>query len=124
MKHFRNGLGVFSHRKSCPGEPFAADGTESPRRCFSWIDHHDEAGVKSDLQKVRALAEARLKSGSVPDWSWPQHVQLIEAVDAMLHDISVSETAPQTKRYTGSPLRLVTVNPAKSDTPRKIGSMH
>jgi hypothetical protein len=84
----------------------------------------DEVRVKSDLQKVRALAEARLKSGSVPDWSWPQHVQLIEAVDAMLHDISVAETAPQTKRYTGSPLRLVTVNPAKSDTRRKTGSMH
>jgi hypothetical protein len=83
-----------------------------------------EARVKSDLQKVRALAEARLKSGNVPDWSWPQHVQLIEAVDAMLHDISVVETAPQTKRYTGSPLRLVTVNPAKSDTRRKTGSMH
>jgi hypothetical protein len=84
----------------------------------------DEARVKSDLQKVRALAEARLKSGSVPDWSWPQHVQLIEAVDAMLHDISVSETAPRTKRYTGSPLRLVTVNQAKSDTQRKTGSLH
>jgi len=84
----------------------------------------DEAGVKSDLQKVRALAEARLKSGNVPDWSWSQHVQLIEAVDAMLHDISVSETAPQAKRYTGSPLRLVTVNPAKSDSRRKTGSMH
>lgn len=80
--------------------------------------------MKSDLQKVRALAEARLKSGNVPDWSWPQHVQLIEAVDAMLHDISVSETGPQPKRYTGSPLRLVTVNPAKSETQRKIGSMH
>ena len=79
--------------------------------------------MKSDLQKVRALAEAQLKSGTVPDWSWPQHVQLIEAVDAILHDISVSETAPQAKRYT-SPLRLVTVNPATSETRRKTGSMH
>jgi hypothetical protein len=113
----------FSHRKGCPGGPFAAGGTESPCRCFSWIDTTDEARVKSDLQKVRELAEARLKSGSVPNWSWPQHVQLIEAVDAMLHDISVAETAPQTKRYTGSPLRLVTANPAKSDTRRKTGSM-
>ena len=80
--------------------------------------------MKSELQKVRALAEARLKSGRVPDWSWPQHVQLIEAVDAMLHDISVSETAPQTKRYAGSPLRLVANNPAKSDARGKTGSMH
>lgn len=79
--------------------------------------------MKSDLQKVRALAEARLKSGNVPDWSWPQHVQLIEAVDAMLHDISVSESTPR-KRYAGAPLRLVTVNPEKSDKRRKTGSMH
>lgn len=80
--------------------------------------------MKGDLQKVRALAEARLKSGNVPDWSWPQHVQLIEAVDAVLHDISVSEPAPHAKRYTGSPLRLVTINPTKPGTRGKIGSMH
>ena len=80
--------------------------------------------MKSDLQKVRALAEARLKSGSVPDWSWSQHIQLIEAVDAMLHDISVSETAAEAKRYTGRPLRLVTNNPAKPDARRKTGSIH
>ena len=80
--------------------------------------------MKSDLQKVRALAEARLKSGNVPDWSWPQHVQLIEAVDAMLHDISVSAATSQAKRYTGSPLRLVTNNPVNSDGRRKTGSMY
>lgn len=80
--------------------------------------------MKSELQKVRALAEARIKSGSVPEWSWPRHVQLIEAVDAMLHDISVSETASQARRYTGSPLHLVTNNPAKPDTRRKTGPVH
>ena len=84
----------------------------------------DEAGVKSELQRVRALAEARIKSGSVPDWSWSQHVQLIEAVDAMLHDISVSESAAGAKRYTGGPLRLVTNNPAQPDARRKTGSIH
>ena len=80
--------------------------------------------MKSELQRVRALAEARIKSGSVPDWSWSQHVQLIEAVDAMLHDISVSESAAEARRYSGKPLRLVTNNPAKPDARRKTGSIH
>ena len=80
--------------------------------------------MKTELQRVRAMAEARIKSGSVPDWSWQQHVQLIEAVDAMLHAISMAENPLHTKRYTGSPLRLVTDNPEKSDVRRKTGSMH
>ena len=80
--------------------------------------------MKSELQKVRAMAEARIKSGSVPDWSWPHHVRLIEAVDAMLHDISMAENAQHAKRYTGSPLRLVAVNSENPGTRRKRGSMH
>jgi hypothetical protein len=80
--------------------------------------------VKTELEKVRAMAEARIKSGSVPDWSWPQHVQLIEALDAMLHDLSVAESAPRARRYAGSSLRLVTVNPMNSTARRKTGSMH
>jgi len=81
-----------------------------------------EARVKTQLEKLRTIAEVRLRSGTVPDWSWPQHVQLIEAVDAMLHDISVAESARYAKRYTGGPLRLVSVNPAKPDTRRTSGS--
>ena len=80
--------------------------------------------LKTELQKVRAMTEARIKSGNVPDWSWQQHVQLIEAVDAMLHDISVAEKAQHAKRYSGSPLRLVTDNPEKPRARHKIGSMH
>jgi hypothetical protein len=91
---------------------------------FQRRNTNGEAGVKTELEKVRAMAEARIKSGSVPDWSWPQHVQLIDAVDAMLHAISVAESAPQARRYTGRSLRLVTVNPTKPATRRKTGSMH
>jgi hypothetical protein len=101
-----------------------APGTESGRGCFSSDAHHREAGLKTELQKVRAMAEARIKSGSVPDWSWQQHVQLIEAVDAMLHDISVAEHAHHEKRYKGSPLRLVTENPERPSARRKTGSVH
>jgi hypothetical protein len=97
-------------------------------RIAPWVFQTDttnrEAGLKTELQRVRAMAEARIKSGSVPDWSWQQHVQLIEAVDAMLHAISMTENALHAKRYTGSPLRLVTDNPEKSVVRRKTGSMH
>jgi hypothetical protein len=77
--------------------------------------HNGEADLKAELQRVRAMAEARIKSGTLPDWSWQQHVQLIEAVDAMLHDMSLSEHASHPKRYAGGPLRLVTDN---SERPR------
>jgi hypothetical protein len=80
--------------------------------------------LKTELQKVRAMAEARIKSGSVPDWSWQQHVQLIDAVDAMLHDISVTEQAHGAKRYTGNQLRLVTENTERPSARRKAGSVH
>jgi hypothetical protein len=74
--------------------------------------------VKTQLQQLRNIAEVRLKSGTVPAWSWPQHVQLIEAVDAMLHDLSVAENA---KHYTGGQLRLVTDNANRPTARRKTG---
>jgi hypothetical protein len=80
--------------------------------------------LKTELQTIRAMAEARLKSGTIPDWSWQQHVQLIDAVDAMLHDMSLAESALHAKRYTGGPLRLVTDNPERPSARRKTGSMH
>lgn len=79
--------------------------------------------VKTQLKELRALAETRLKSGAVPGWSWPQHVQLIEAVDAMLHDLSVAETAVQARHYSGK-LRLVSENSEQMVARRKSGSMH
>ena len=78
--------------------------------------------MKAQLQQLRTIAEVRLRSGTVPDWSWPQHVQLIEAVDAMLHDISVTEAASHSKRHAGA-LRLVTDNPERPTARRRIGSL-
>jgi hypothetical protein len=108
----------------------------NPHRCFPNLEPNplpgvsgrrspsNEAGLKSELQRVRAMAEARIKSGSIPDWSWQQHVQLIEAVDAMLHDISLAESALHGRRYSGGPLRLVTDNPERPGARRKTGSVH
>ena len=49
--------------------------------------------MKDDLERVRGWAEARIKAGDVPDWSWRHHVELVEAIDAVLHDLSVSSAA-------------------------------
>ncbi|HEY3147375.1 MAG TPA: hypothetical protein VGJ75_13550 [Dongiaceae bacterium] len=45
--------------------------------------------MKHELKQLRRSIEARIRAGDVPDWSWPQHVQLIEAIDAVLHDLSL-----------------------------------
>jgi len=63
--------------------------------------------VKNDLEKVRDWAEARIKAGNVPDWSWDRHVKLIEAVDAVLHDMSVANEASRSAQQAGRILRLV-----------------
>mgnify|MGYP007131755198 CR=1 FL=1 len=102
----------------------ALEGTESVRRVFQGDKVTvSEAQVKAQLQELRTIAEVRLRSGTVPDWSWPQHVQLIEAVDAMLHDISVTEAAPHSKRHAAGALRLVTDNPERPTARRRIGSL-
>lgn len=79
--------------------------------------------MKTQLKELRMMAESRLRSGSVPDWSWPQHVQLIEALDAMLHDLSVAETAAHGRHYSGK-LRLVSENSEQMVARRKSGAMH
>jgi hypothetical protein len=88
-----------------------------------------EALVKNDLQKVRDWAAARIKAGNVPDWSWHRHVKLIEAVDAVLHDISVASASSSPRRHTGRALRLIeredrTSVPSESSTKRKSGALH
>ena len=49
--------------------------------------------MKDDLEKVRDWAEARIKAGDVPDWSWHHHVELIETIDAVLHDPSMAKSS-------------------------------
>ena len=104
LKHFRNRSDDFTLRKSCP----LHTGNRIFFRVFQLRAHNGEADVKAELQRIRAMTEARIKSGTLPDWSWQQHVQLIEAVDAMLHDMSLSEQTSHPKCYAGGPLRLVT----------------
>jgi hypothetical protein len=113
-----------SGRNGCRKKQCGAPGTELRPACFSRETTDGEAGLKTELQRVRAMAEARIKAGSVPAWSWQQHVQLIEAVDAMLHDISVAENVRHAKRYAGGSLRLVTDNTERRGARRKTGAAH
>ena len=62
--------------------------------------------MKNELEKVRNWAEARLRAG-VPGRSWPRYVRLIESIDAMLHDISVAESASCCAQGNGVVLRVV-----------------
>jgi hypothetical protein len=43
----------------------------------------------------------------VPDWSWDQHVRLIEAIDAVLHDLSVSPDRAEQARWLSDRIRLL-----------------
>ena len=84
-----------------------------------------EAVVKNELEKVRDWAEARIKSGNVPDWSWQQHVTLIEALDAMLHDISVSNDPPGATYRPARNLRLVErIGERNLDARREADAIH
>lgn len=57
--------------------------------------------MKHELEQVRIWARNRLQSGAVPEWSWQQHVNLIEALDSILHDMAT-----------------LGANPARLDRPR------
>jgi hypothetical protein len=64
--------------------------------------------VKHELEQVRIWARNRLQSGAVPEWSWQQHVNLIDAVDSILHDMAVLNTGlAEPDRRASNHLRLV-----------------
>jgi hypothetical protein len=57
-----------------------------------------EVRMKNELEHVRDWAKGEIQAGRVPPSSWEQHVKLIEAADALLHDISVMPSLAQTAR--------------------------
>jgi hypothetical protein len=66
-----------------------------------------EVFVKRELEQVRIWARSRLQSGAVPEWSWQQHVNLIEAVDSILRDMAVLGAHPAERDRQANHLRLV-----------------
>jgi hypothetical protein len=63
--------------------------------------------VKHELKQVRRWAEARLRAGQVPEWSWDQHVRLIEAIDGVLHDLSLTPDRMEHARWLSDRIRLL-----------------
>ena len=53
--------------------------------------------MKNELEYVRDWAKGEIQAGRVPSSSWYQHVRLIEAADALLHDISVMPNLAQSE---------------------------
>ena len=64
--------------------------------------------MKHELEQVRIWARNRLQSGAVPEWSWQQHANLIEAVDSILHDMAMLNAgSAERDRRASNHLRLV-----------------
>lgn len=77
--------------------------------------------MKRELEEMRAWAQNRLQSGTVPEWSWPQHVALIEAIDSVLHDMAVLTAPTAPRRPASKGLRLVGAEDARSLTELSLG---
>jgi hypothetical protein len=63
--------------------------------------------MQNELEYVRDQAKARIQTGGIPDWSWYHHVTLIEAIDAVLHDMSMMPRPSEPARRAERSLRLV-----------------
>lgn len=64
--------------------------------------------MKHELEQLRIWARNRLRSGAVPEWSWQRHVNLIDAVDSILHDMAMLDAQPaELERRKSNHLRLV-----------------
>jgi hypothetical protein len=129
----RNAALQRAHCRKDIGTMSAAERNQKPQSVFDRGVKGDEALTKNELQKVRDWAEARIKGGNVPSWSWQHHVTLIEAVDAILHDMSVANDAPRSPRLPLRNFRLVEREgersvsvraAADSVTRRKSGGLH
>ena len=66
--------------------------------------------MKTELERVRLLANEKLQGGSEPPWSWYQYMKLVEACDAILAGMDATvtmENSPQSETQQGVHLRLV-----------------
>jgi hypothetical protein len=77
--------------------------------------------LKPELEDLRARARSRIESGAVPEWSWAQHVALIEAIDSVLHDMAVLGAPTDRRRSAAGGLRLVGTDDARSLTELSLG---
>ncbi len=64
---------------------------------------------RSDLEKIRAWADAKIATGAEPPWSWYQYMKLRETLDAILAGLAAvkPQDSPQSAPHPESGLRLV-----------------
>ncbi len=95
---------------SGPGETHLnPNGNQPPSRSLQHgTKSPGEVHVKHELEQLRIWAGNRLRSGGVPGWFWQRHVNLIDAVDSILHDMAMLDAQPaEIERRTSNHLRLV-----------------
>ena len=62
-----------------------------------------EVAVTDELRRVRDWASDQIRAGGAQGSSWYQYVKLIEATDAILHDVQIVENsrAAATQQFEG-----------------------
>ena len=65
--------------------------------------------MKTQLEQVRAWAQAKIAAGQEPPWAWYQYMKLLETLDAILAGMAVTqmENSPQPVEHPEKHLRLV-----------------
>lgn len=69
--------------------------------------------MRNELEHARDQAKTRMQAGGIPDWSWYHHVALIEAIDAVLHDMSLMAHPSERVRRAARAIRLVDLDGAR-----------
>ena len=80
--------------------------------------------VQHELKQLRRWTEAKIKAGTVPDWSWPHHVQLIEAIDAVLQDLSLMQNQGQRRSLLSDRIHLLPPIPRVPSEQPKLRRTH
>ena len=52
--------------------------------------------MKDELERVRDWAKGQIRIGNGAPASWDQYVTLIESTDAILHEMAVADSLPDT----------------------------
>lgn len=77
---------------------------------------------RTDLERIRAWADAKLTTGEEPPWAWYQYMKLRETLDAILGGMAAvtpqTESSPQEAPRPGTPLRLVDATYQQDTAPR------
>jgi hypothetical protein len=66
--------------------------------------------MRDELQKVRDLADQKIRSGQEPPWAWYQYMKLLETANAILAGLDAATDSRQSALRRGEHLQLVASN--------------